>query len=118
MGSPAHVVGSASSQGSMIHLSDTSLTLLHQASQQTGVFDRIEVYATNVHATDTEHIDIFWGADTAPNCKIPVDVIANTGPVTIVPGWPLERGLTVKAQATVGATFNITTIVTPISSYQ
>lgn len=118
MGKPSHVVGTASPKGTMVHLSGTSLTLLHQAATQPGVFDRLSIWATNLHSTDSKHVDIFWAADTDPDCKIPVDLAANAGPIRIATEWPLERGLTVKAQATTGATVNMTTVVEPVSSFQ
>ena len=118
MPSPAHIVGTESPQGIMVHLADTSLTLLHQATAQAGVFDLVSIWAVNVHATDDETLSIFWAGDTDPACKIPVKCVAGSGPVAVVPGWPIERGLTIKAKAAVGAVLNIITIVNPISSYQ
>lgn len=118
MPDPAHVVGTESPRGIMVHLADTSVTLLHQATAQSGVFDLVSIWAVNVHATDDELLSIFWAGDTDPNCKIPVKCVSNAGAVEIVPGWPIERGLTIKAKAAVGAVLNIITIVTPISTYQ
>ena len=117
MAKAAHVVGTSTSNGFGLPLSTGALTLLHQADQQAGTFDLITIWVTNTDPSTTYSCSIFWGADTDPDCKFPMTIPPGVGPCCIVPGWPLERGYTVKAQASVAGKLNVITLVSPISSY-
>ena len=113
---PSGVVGSEQDQGTTLPLTGVGLTLLHQAPQQYGIFDDIRIWVTNLDTVDRT-LTIFWGSDADPGAKIPMTIPPGVGPVNIIPGWPLERGLTVKGQASAANVLNVITLVNRISPY-
>lgn len=91
---------SGSTNGRMIKVVATSSagTTIHTAVTGTDDFDEVWLWAVNSDTTDRK-LTIEFGGTTSPDDLVEVTIRAEAGLVLIVPGWPLQNGLVVRAFA-------------------
>lgn len=94
----------------------TAGTLIHTAAAGTSAFDEITLYAANVTGSAAT-LTIEWGgvADPASHLIKAYSIAANSGPIPIVTGVPMNGGLVVRAFSGTANAINITGFVTRIT---
>jgi hypothetical protein len=99
---------SASTNGRPIKVGATGTpgTLIHTAVTGTSDFDEIWIYAMNSDTTDRK-LTLEWGGVSVPDDLVEHTIIAESGLTLLVPGFPLQNTLLVRAFA---ATTNVITI--------
>ena len=101
---------SGSTDGRLIKVAATATpgTLIHTAGAVTGDdnYDEIWLWAVNSDTT-ARKLTIEYGGTTAPDDLIEQTIGAESGLLTIVPGWVLQNALVVRAFA---ATANVVLI--------
>lgn len=80
--------------------------LIHTATASANVKDEIWLWATNVSGT-TVSLGLQWGGTSNPRDIIAVGIPASQGEVLVIPGLPLNNGLSVRAFATTTSGINI-----------
>lgn len=100
LNSPTKLLLSGSTNGKQIKLGATATpgTLIHTAIDSTTHFDEVWLWANNEDAADIE-VTVEFGGATAPDNNLTLTIPSKSGLVLIVPGLPLQGGLTVKAFA-------------------
>jgi hypothetical protein len=99
--------GSTNGKGIKVAASATAGTLIHTAVSGTSSIDEIWLYAHNTSASNVK-LTIEWGEATAPDGNIEVNIGAEgTGMILVIPGVPLQNGLTVRAFAGSANVINI-----------
>jgi hypothetical protein len=98
---------SGSTDGRMIKVAATASpgTTIHTATSSTtaGVFDEIWIWAVNSDTTNRK-LTIEFGGTTSPDDTIEITIPAESGLITVVPGFILQNSCVVKAFA---ATTNV-----------
>jgi hypothetical protein len=91
---------SGSTNGKAIKVVQTSTagTLLHTAVAGTADKDEVWLWAVNNDTVD-HLLTIEWGEATAPDGNIIGNVPAKSGLYKVVPGFPLQNGLEIRAFA-------------------
>lgn len=84
----------------------TAGTTIHTAGSGTTNIDEVWLWATNTDSV-ARTLTIEFGGTTSPDDTIVVSIPARTGLVLVVPGWPLQNALVVKAFASVA---NVVTV--------
>lgn len=74
----------------------TAGTLIHTAHAT--AIDKVELWAMNTSAAPVK-LTIEWGEATAPDGNIESTIPAESGPICVVPKFPLTNSLTVRAFA-------------------
>lgn len=104
------IVLSGSTNGRAIKVAATATpgTLLHTAGAVSGASNHDEVYlwAQNTDPASLK-LTLEWGGVTVPDDLIEVTLAGEAGPKLVVPGWPLENSLILRAFA---ASANLITI--------
>lgn len=96
---------SGSTNGKPIKVSATAIgsgTTIHAAQSGTTYVDEVWLWASNLDSSDRT-LTIGWGGTTDPDDLTlkTVTIPANSGPVCVSPGLPLQNSLVVKAAASV-----------------
>lgn len=90
-------------------------TLLHTAVAGSGSFDEVTLYASNVTGSAAT-LTIEWGGVTDPASHIvkAYSIAANSAPVPLVTGVPINGGLVIRAFSGTTNAINVTGFVTRI----
>lgn len=97
--SRALLSGSTNGKGILIAATSTPGTAIHTAVSGTSGIDMVYLFVTNTAAA-AHTITLEWGGTgTANNISSSVSIPANTGPTILVPGIPLQNGLSIAAFA-------------------
>lgn len=99
---------SASTDGRNVKVAQTATpgTTIHTAQSDATLVDQVFLYATNTDTTDRK-LTVEFGGTTSPDDLHEVTIPAESGPVLVIPGFPLRNGLVVKAFAAVSNVLNI-----------
>lgn len=94
---------SGSTDGKMIKISATSTpgTTVHTATSGTSAADDYdEVYLWLVNSDSaTRKVTVEFGGTTSPDDLVELYMPPETGPVLVIPGWPLQNAAVVKVFA-------------------
>ena len=112
MATMTHQFLSGSTNGRPIKVVQTATagTLLHTAVAGTSSIDKVFVYLNNTSGAAVKATIEFGGA-TSPDDLIEVEVASEAGHVLVVPGLPIQNGLTVRCFAASANVINATGIV-------
>lgn len=105
--------GSANGRCITVAATSTPGTLIHTAVAGESYLDEIFIDALNVYGADIKLTVEFGGVD--PGDLIEFTVPAEDGPYRIIPGWPLQNGLEVRAFAATGGSILINGYVNGIT---
>lgn len=94
------LTGSTSGRGIKVVATSSPGTAIHTAIASTlkGTYDEVWLWAVNSDTTDRK-LTIEFGGTTSPDDTIEVTIPAESGLVEVIPGLPLQSGLSVAAFA-------------------
>lgn len=98
--------GGANGRAILVAATSTPGTTVHTATSTSGALDEVWLWAQNTDTTDRK-LTIELGGTTSPNDLIELTIPAESGLVPVVPGFPLDGGVVVKAFA---ASANVVTV--------
>ena len=112
MATLTHQLLSGSTNGRPIKVVATATagTLLHTAVAGTSSIDKVYLYLNNT-STAAVLATVEFGGATSPDDLIEAEIPAESGPVLVAPGLPLQNGLTVRCFAASANVINATGIV-------
>lgn len=99
--SKVQLSGATNGRNILVTATATAGTLIHTATASANVLDEIWLWAANSSTSDVK-VTLEFGGVTAPNDHIEYTVPAEDGMYMLVPGFPINGGVVVRAFAGTG----------------
>ncbi len=107
--------GGANGRNVLVVATSSPGTTIHTATSTSGAMDELWLWAMNTDTSDRK-LTIELGGTTAPNDLIELTMPAESGLIPIVPGFPLDGGVIVKAFCATGNVVTVNGFVNRIST--
>lgn len=108
--------GSTSGRPILITATGSTGTAIHTAVAGASDFDEMWLYAGNTSEGVDNKLTVEFGGTTDPDDIIEVNITGSSGLSLIVPGVPVNGGVTVRAYAATGSQLNVIGWVNAIRS--